>query len=250
MLLSNNKYYILRFGDFATDANTKIIYCIFPIILGIEEYITDNSSYCLEIMLKSTIIWSFVEFLLHITGTRVIKPMYFHFNDASYLLPRYISVCLQGAQEGGFVTTLGLYFGDRIFIPKYFILLHLLLLTIVFNIYIKKNYVAASTRQINTRSSVLLISSMTLYNINCLTAYPEHFYRQMYMFFSMIYISSVWTLSVWYFNFRTVEVYALDDKQEYYKRPTNYFNTFLILAYDVVFEIGIAYLTFYNLFLI
>ena len=88
--------------------------------------------------------------------------MYIYYNDTSYLLPRYISVCLQGAQEGGFVTTLGLYFGDRIFITKYFILLHLLLFTIVFNIYVKKNYVSASKRQINTRSSILLlITSMT-----------------------------------------------------------------------------------------
>ena len=79
MLLSNNKYYILRFGDFATDANTKIIYCMFPIVLGIEEYITDNSSYCLEIMLKSTIIWSLVEFLLHITQTRIMRPHVFSF---------------------------------------------------------------------------------------------------------------------------------------------------------------------------
>ena len=59
MLLSNNKYYILRFGDFATDANTKIIYCMFPIVLGIEEYITDNSSYCFRVIAYVSGIWMY-----------------------------------------------------------------------------------------------------------------------------------------------------------------------------------------------
>lgn len=250
MILSNNKYYILRFGDFATNGNTKIIYSIFSILLGLEEYYSANSLYCLGIMLKSTIIWAFIEYMLHLSKTRVIKPMYIHYKGNSYVLPRYLSVTLQGAQEGGFVTTLGLYFGDRIFIKKYLILLHFLLAIMVINIFIKTNHDTSSKRQINTKGSLILIGGMTIFNIKCVQWYPEHYYRQLYMFIAMIYISSIWTFTAWYFNFRKVEVYSLKNKNEYYQRPTNYFNTFLILAYDIIFEIGFAYLTFYNLFLI
>ena len=46
MFLTNNKYNIVRIGDFATKANTKINYCLFSIGLCLDDYITNNSIDC------------------------------------------------------------------------------------------------------------------------------------------------------------------------------------------------------------
>jgi len=73
--LIQNKYYIIRYGDFATNGNTKLGYGLFTLMLCMYEYIINNSLDCFIILLGSTTIWSFVELFLHISKTRVIKPM-------------------------------------------------------------------------------------------------------------------------------------------------------------------------------
>ena len=65
----------------------------------------------------------------------------------------------------------------------------------------------------------------------------------------MIYISSIWTFLVWLRNFRKVEI-LLKNNNNYIQKEITYLDSFLILSYDIVFEIAIAYLTFYNLFII
>lgn len=69
------------------------------------------------------------------------------------------------------------------------------------------------------------------------------------MFFIMIYISSIWTFLVWLRGFRKVEI-LLKNNNNYIQKKINNMDSFLILGYDIVFEIATAYLTFYNLFLI
>jgi len=63
MDLIRNKYYIIRKGDFATNGNTKILYCIFSMGLCIEEYFTNKSIDCLTIMIGSTVVLSHLYFL-------------------------------------------------------------------------------------------------------------------------------------------------------------------------------------------
>ena len=70
------QFYIIRKGDFATDANKKIYYSLFTICLSLEEYINTGSTDCFRIMIGSTMIWTLIETILYITNTRVIKPMY------------------------------------------------------------------------------------------------------------------------------------------------------------------------------
>ena len=249
----NNKYYILRIGDFATNANTKIYYCLFTLLLCIEEYITYNSVDCFIILGISTLIWALIEFLLHISNTRVIKPMNLYYMNKKTELPSYLGIFLQGFQEGGCVTTFGLYFGDRINNYKYFIFLHILIIVIVINVLTKENKKNhSSKRQINTKSSLFLMGLVTLCNIMTLYYNPLHFRRQLCMFFIMIYICSFWTLIAWFKGFRKVEIYiknTLEDGQ-YIKKDYNVYDTFIVLAYDIIFEIGMAYLFFYNYYVI
>ena len=250
MELLNNRYYIVRNGDFATDGNTKILYCIFSILLSIEDYINNNSINCFSIMIGSTIIWTIIEYILYITNTRIIKPMYIYFLEKKIELPKYISLFLQGFQEGGFITTVGLYFGDRLNNINYLIIYHSLIIFMIINIITKYNIIKSSKRHINTYESLIIMGLVTIYNFKMIYQNPEHIWRQLKMFTSMVYLSSIWTFFTWYKGFRTAEVYLMNENNKYIKKQVNTLDIFLILLYDIIFEIGIAYLTFYNLFII
>ena len=107
----------------------------------------------------------------------------------------------------------------------------------------------ASKRQINTSASVGIMSYITIYNAITLYKNPEHLMRQANMFFAMIYVCSIWTIIAYYKNFRKVEVEIMSEDGEYIEKKATFLDTFLILGYDVIFEIGIAYITFYNWFI-
>ena len=251
MTLYDNKYYIIRIGDFATNGNKKIIYSLFSIFLCLEEYINNNSYDCFVIMMGSTFVWTIIEIYLNVTKTRVIKPMYITlFNKNKYKLHKYVGIFLQGFQEGGVVTTFGLYFGDRLFDIKYLLFFHIFIFYIIINMTIKKsNEKIVSKRQINTPVSMGTMGYITLYNLKTLYQNPLHFYRQATMFLSMIYVCSIWTIIAYVKNFRKVEIHIKNNNHYIVKNDT-YMDAFLILGYDVIFEIGFAYLTFYNWFIL
>ena len=251
MILTNDKYYIIRIGDFATNANTKIYYCLFSLGLCLEDYITNHSTDCFIILSYSTLIWTFNEFLLHVSNIRNIKPMLFYTNkDNSIIVPHYLGIFLQGFQEGGCITTIGLYFGDRIFSFKYIIFLHLLIAFIIINVCNKKKTKKhTSIRQVNTNGSLILMASITLYNIKSLYENPLHLYRQFSMLFVMIYVSFFWTITVWCKGFREVVVYIKDQDDKYIIKKFTLHDTIKVLTYDIIFEIGMAYLFFYRFLL-
>lgn len=264
LFLVQNKYYIVRFGDFATNGNIKLLYGLFSFVLCFNDYISRNSNDCFIILFGSTIIWSVVELFLHISHTRIIKPMYITLWKEKYQLSQGSGIVLQGLQEGGLVTTLGLYFGDRIFDITSLIFLHIFILISMVNIYMRKtdkNIISnSSKRQVNTPTSLMLIGIITLYDIMTLYKNPEHIQRQLSMIFIMIYVCSFWTYFAWYKGFRTIEVHVKNPTNRitnsdilipnYSIKPVTKVDTFYILAYDIFFEIGIAYLLFYNLFLV
>ena len=246
MILSNDKYYILRIGDFATDANTKIYYSLFSLLLCSHDYLYNNSTECFTILYYSTLIWTCIEFCLYISATREIKPMHLYYNNTSVLVPRYAGIFLQGFQEGGCITTIGLYFGDRLFIFKYLIFLHLLIVFIMFNVFFKKSTRQhSSIRQVNSRGSIILMGIITLYDLKMLNDNPLHLQRQLQMLFVMIYVSFYWTIATLFKGFRDVIVYV-KEQQEYVVKTYNIYDTIYVLAYDVIFEIGMAYLFFYR----
>jgi len=261
--LIQNKYYIIRYGDFATNGNTKLGYGLFTLMLCMYEYIINNSLDCFIILIGSTTIWSFVELFLHISKTRVIKPMYINYNNTSYELHFSSGVILQGLQEGGVLTTLGLFFGDHINERSYFLFLNIFLIHIMGKVCSRNIKNRASERQVNTPTSLLFIGSIIIYDIITLYQYPEHIQRQLNMFYVLIYISLIWTSITWYKGFRGVKIYIKNPKynierisntettiQEFFNKDITMLDTFLILGYDIIFEIGFAYILFYNLFLI
>lgn len=250
MDIFKNKYYIIRTGDFATDANKKIIYTFLSIALCIHDYIAKNTTEYFIIMMGSSFIWTLIELFLNERKVRIIKPMKLTYNNKTIILNKYFGICLQGIQEGGVVTIIGLYFGDRFFSYTYQTIYHIIITYMVVNMMKKEsNLKILSKREINTPGSLLLMSSATVYNGIMLYYNPSHLYRSLNMFLSMIYISSIWSVVSYIKEFRKVEVqiYSID---KYVVRKDTLLDAFLILGYDVIFEIGIAYITFYNMFII
>jgi hypothetical protein len=262
MNILNNKYHIVRYGDFATNGNAKLFYSIFAGTLCFDDYRTRGSIDCIAITTGATMVWTAVEIYLHTSGTRVIKPMFLGLRNnpnMQILLPTAAGALLQGAQEGGVVTAVGLYYGDRIRNLTILARLHLFIAVIVFNVWMRDTRmvtnVVASKRQVNTTGSMLLIGAATAYDLTMLWKHPEHAYRQLAMLSVMIYVCAWWTFVAWYRGFRSVEVHVKRDtrentEQEYIVKPSTTINLIAVLGYDVLFEVGAAYLVFYNLFII
>ena len=249
MNLMTEKYYIIRTGDFATDANKKIIYILLSCLLCLHDSIVNKNMEYFAVMAGSSIIWTIIELFLNEQKIRIIKPMKITWNKQTTILNKYVGISLQGMQEGGVVTIIGLYFGDRFYSVFYQCFYHLLIFYMVANIIKKKsNTKTLSKRQINTPASLCLMSSATFFNVWVIVNNPSHFYRELNMFLSMVYISGIWTIVSYYKEFRKVEVCLYNDDK--YIKQDNLMDAFLILGYDVVFEIGIAYITFYNMFII
>lgn len=250
MELLINKYYIIRTGDFATDANKKLIYIFLSCLLCLHDSIVKKNVEYFAVMIGSSIIWTAIELFLNVQKVRIIKPMKLTWNNKSIILNKYTGICLQGIQEGGVVTIIGLYFGDRFYSGFYQCFYHLLITYMALNMIKKKsNTKALSRRQINTPGSICLMSGATIFNAWIIINNPSQFYREINMFISMIYICSIWTAISYYKNFRKVEVYIYNNNN-YTRKSENLMDAFLILGYDVIFEIGIAYITFYNMFII
>jgi hypothetical protein len=250
MNLITDKYYIIRTGDFATNANKKITYISLSCLLCLHDSIINQNIEFFAVMIGSSIIWTLIELFLNEQKIRIIKPMKITWNNQTTVLNKYVGISLQGVQEGGVVTIIGLYFGDRFYSLFYQCFYHVLICYMVINILNKKsNTKILSKRQINTPGSLCLMSSAVIFNTWILVNNPSHFYREINMFISMVYICSIWTVISYYKEFRKVEVH-LYNNNKYTSKPDNLIDAFLILGYDVVFEIGIAYITFYNMFII
>ena len=256
----SNQYYIIRHGDFATNGNKKILYSLFSLYLSLDDYYHNHYSLdCFTIMIGSTLVWTLIELFLNKTKTRVIKPMYLYgFRGKIITIPKYWGIFLQGFQEGGVVTTFGLYFGDRLYSTYYLGYFHLFIFYIVINMIFKKTimnkrtkpFLIESRRQVNTVSSLTIMSIISAFNCLMLYLYPMHAMRQFTMFFAMVYVCSIWTIIAYYKNFRNVEVYTKNSLGYYKKKNPSLRDAFFVLGYDVLFEIGMAYLTFYNWFLL
>jgi len=262
MNIIHNKYHIVRYGEFATNGNTKLFYSIFAGTLCLNDYRERNSTDCFLIATGASVIWTIVEIYLHTSGTRVIKPMFIGLKsnpNMQIILPTAVGAILQGVQEGGVVTTIGLYYGDRIHHVTILVRMHLFIAVVIANVWLRETNVGtnivASKRQVNTTGSMLLISAATAFDMMMLWKHPEHIYRQMAMLSVMVYICAWWTFVAWYRGFRSVEVHVKRDTrenehQEYIIKPATTNELFAVLGYDLLFEVGIAYLVFYNIFLI
>ena len=94
-----------------------------------------------------------------------------------------------------------------------------------------------------------MMISATVFNVYKIYQNSTHILRQLKMLFTMIYLSSFWTFFSWLKGFRIVEVEKKYNNWIIRTKATR-IEELSVLVYDIIFEIGIAYLTFYNLFII
>lgn len=243
-------YYIIRTGSFANDANKKLLYSLFSVGLCLDDYFSNKSLDCAKIMCGSSFVWTIIEVCLNVSRTRVIKPMQLTIGSHKHRLSKHTGILLQGIQEGGVVTTVGLYFGDRLSNVNHFIMLQIFTAYIAYTVHNKrrsaKNACIASRRQINTWSSLGLMGAVIIFN--CINTYSSSdTVRQMKMFLVMCYVSGIWTSLSSMKNSRRVET-VVETNTGRIVLPYNYWTTFAVLSYDVIVEIGLAYLTFYAWF--
>ena len=244
---NRTQYYIIRYGNFATNCNIKIMYGLISVVLGIDDYLSRGSTDCLVILIGSTSIWTIVELLLHTSETRVIKPMLFNVGEGTSIrVPLWLSLIVQGLQEGGLITTIGLYFGDRLEDTMSVIIFHVFLLLSLTNVCSQKSLTRSSKRMVNTDTSLGFIGCITSYDIYSSSFLDkDNFLRQLRMFLVMVYFSAWWTCATWWIGSRGVEVKDPVSNEVTSTKAA----TFFVLTYDVVFEIGFAYLIFYHLFI-
>ena len=82
--------------------------------------------------------------------------MFINYGQKRFELPKYLALLLQGLQEGGVVSTFGLYFGDRFFDYRYNVIYNMFMINMVINMNNKQTIINnLSKRQINTLSSVI-----------------------------------------------------------------------------------------------
>jgi len=93
------------------------------------------------------------------------------------------------------------------------------------------------------------MGTITLHNAVTLYRYPEHVQRQFNMFFVMTYVCSIWTYIAYKKGFRTVETH-IHTKDGIMIKSGDHIDALFILGYDVIVEISIAYLTFFNWFVL
>lgn len=246
-----NKYYIVRKGDFAVNGNKKIVYSLLSFVMALDDYMNNNSSDCMTIMIGSTFVWTIIEAFLHLSKTREIKSMYIQLNGMKFSIPTFWGIFLQGFQEGGLVSTFGLYFGDRLSQPLHLCLLHVFILFIVKGLMSKnRGYNVLSKRQINAPGSLAMIGLITVYNLKIALEFPQHIYRQTRMVSVMVYVCGIWTCIAYHKGFRGVYKDVMLNVGSYVCAPPSYVEELIVLGYDVIFEIGVAYLTFYNWFVL
>lgn len=253
MDIITKKYYITRRGEFATDANKKLAYTILGLCLCYHDYIERNTLEYISVFIGSSLFWTVIELFLNVSKSRIINPMVLKVRRRFEIpVNKYIGIALQGTQEGGVVTIIGLYFGDRLLSMHHQAVYHLIIFYMVVNMINKNsNLTTRSRRQVNTMSSLAIMGTVTLYNAITIYYNPIHIYRIFTMFLSMIYISSIWTYISYKKMFRDVEIEGIHEKSGEYRLECSPKKiVFNVLTYDIIFEIGIAYITFYNLFVI
>lgn len=225
--LFKKNYYILRFSNFARSGNIKLIYTIISLLMcysSFEYFLL----YCI-----STIIWSFIEFILQKLGIRKMSTMFLSWNNIYFNVPNPFNYLLQGSMESGFIITFGIYFSDY---PKYkFLSLLLIFLHTLFLSYNQETNIIHSKRLVNSEFPILFLLTLTFIDMYCI--YISKNLRGLMILYNMILIGSIWTISHVIMKTRRV---VTDRNIE-----CSSLEIFNILTFDVIIEMSVMYIPFY-----
>ena len=236
---------MIRDGFF--DFHVKLINSIVCIIVCIIYKKVKKSNDYFWVFLTGSFFWILVESVLQLTGARE-TPQAILFG---WEVPIYFQVLLQGISEGAWVAILGIMFGDLILERKSRIwggvLLIAYLVYQIIDISLRgkpsKNIGGdvLSRRNLFTIPTIVFLSIMLIIDILWIfKADKESRVRGAMMIGVILLIATVWTITQVLVNTRWIEIGPLSDLN----RPSPIIEI-LVLAYDIVVEICLAYLPYY-----
>jgi hypothetical protein len=190
------------------------------------------------VFLIGTIIWFSVEFSVQSLGIRVTDAYMYGLH-----LPIFVAALLRGAAEGGFIILFGLFFADRMNRKWITVFLILCGVTLYITLSAQQNMPptgeVASRRDLLNTGGLVYMSMMILFDIFWLAkAKIKVRNRALPALLVMIIFTGIWTLGEYLAKTRWIELGS--------SLAPGYLQ-FLGLSYDVIVEIGLAYLPFLGL---
>ena len=238
--------YMIRDGIFGDSFEVKLIMALAAILACLYDY-TKNKRYdYFWVFLFGTLVWTIVEIVLQVIGTRVYEQAYL----LGMELPISFSALLQGTSEGAAVAILGVFIGDRLMnkatrkkaVVIFTAVTGAMVLLSLLNANAEKNIGGdvLSRRDMFTAESILFIAVMSLIAIVWFwRALPYERKRGLYMYLSMAAYAIFWTIGEVFSNTRWIEVGG-DGVYQRASLPVEIF----ALSYDIFIEIALIYVPF------
>jgi len=254
MLLEN--VFMIRGGSFGEDFGAKLIMGLLALIACIYDWKKNERMDYLWIYIFATVIWAASELLLQLSGTRVFQEKDFFGIDITHAI--YLTVILQGMSEAALVTTIGIFFGDRIKnkdTRKRWIVIYLIFLSGFVLLYLRNGINFASVPEgdlsIPSRRDMFPLLANIFIAIMCaiaiiwfIKADSETRKRGLFTYLIMASFIAWWTLMEWLSGQRWIEVGNLTNGVYSNLSRADPFVEFLALAYDYMVEVSLIYIPF------
>ncbi len=260
MLFEN--IFMIRGGAFGTDFGIKLIFSIINILICIYDCKTNDKRLdYFWVFLTATLILIMGELLWQTFGIRVIREKYlFGINITTWL---WLTIPLQAISEGALMAIIGIFFGDRIMNEEtrkkwivvliLFIVLRFFLPTIVL-VSMGFNYANVNVGDPNIPSRRNIFAIGTLITLSLFGSIAilwlirtdsETRKRGLFLILVALIVSIFWTLGEWIPGQRWVEVGTQNPDGTYSNlRSADPLLEFGILAYDIVIEMVLLYVSF------
>ncbi|MHA1281726.1 MAG: hypothetical protein ACTSQP_04400 [Promethearchaeota archaeon] len=242
--------YMIRNGLMGTSSELRFIFSLILIFACILEWKIAKSLDYFWVFIIGTIIWTFVELTLQISGIREM-----HQNSLFGIeIPFAISIIIQGAFEGATLTLIALIIGDLLLSKnqkskkgEIFLLSIIFVILILIAFSQAKPYKdiggnVASRRDMLFMPGMILLISFAIVDVIWFWRRSDIMAKKRaFMIFLIICIMGiVWTIAEVIANIRWIEIGTLDNLQR--APPLIEIGAF---AYDIIIEAGTAYVIFF-----
>lgn len=238
--------YMVRDYAFGRDFTPKFFTSLVAIAFVVWDWVRQRRLDYVWVFIFGTVIWGGVEAFLKLQGVRAMPDREMFGEPIS--LP--LSYLIQGMSEGAFVAVIGLFLGDRFLCRKTQVKAVWLTVAVVVAITaatvrstrrIEGFGDAGSRRDVLDEQALLALGFLVLLGVLFFLRYPAWRRRTWAMFVMMVIVATGWTIAQVSVDGRWVEVPGSEPGTFEAAGPVV---SFLILAFDVIVEIALAYVPF------
>ena len=238
--------YLVRDYAFGRDFTPKFFTAVIAIGFVVWDWVKQKRLDYVWVFVFGTVIWGGVEAFLKLQGVRNMPDR--ELFDQPLSLPA--SYVIQGMSEGAFVAVVGLFLGDRWLcrssrtksvILTAVVVLGIALATVRSSRRLEGFGDAGSRRDVLDEQALLALGFLVLLGILFFWRYPAWRPRTLAMFVMMLVVGTGWTITQVLVDGRWVEVPGPTAGTYEATGPVL---SFLVLAFDVVVEIALAYVPF------